>query len=792
MNWRNGMFQGKKKLQKDATKDSRYPISALTGIFILILQFTWFDDFFRFLNSSLENGNVTHPTLCTISAAVIITVFVFLTHKKVHFTKVDFHIVDLFALSLGTFYFLIKLSFWDNMFDTVYYELLVQNNAFVNHAASSDLFFSDKSYLYGLGDRVFYYFRMLLGYRLSTLVNYLIYIVSYYQIKEILNYFSNKYGLDLKNKGKRLSWKGSVIPALSAMILLCEYFVAGMYMIKADLFIVPLLLECIRLIFCKNKLNVYDFLYTSIIVGLSFAIKLTDLFSLLAILPMGLILHRKDINIKTIAAAILPFTAIVSIFIIYTWRAVGNPVYPYYNWIFKGPYATTSKYTWDDRWGPQSLLETIFWPFINFANPLYRYGEIARCSGRLAIGYLSGIGVFAVGLFSKNIRKIVPLALTFLLTVLIWSATAGYCRYAIGIEIFSGVFLAVLVFYLVHLYQQGNKRRFRWSAMFLVVLFCLQFSYAQGIITYMNLDWKGNHQSLFVAASNNKLDEFSKEYQENASLLFNDRGNPVGENAGQIKEELKKVKVWVDAGNTLYPTLFKPNAPIYVTNPFFNKSQQQDALNNLLNKYDDGIYGFEDSAYGAGYALDSFKQKGLVVEKTFTFQTDFLPKDEKITMYKLTTIDNMYKMKIADGSVKPMVNNYISLNNTHAKQLFDFYNVGLSSPDANGIWTVEQNVTVPLYLSSVADKSILRLTASSINEQVADISIGGQDVGTYTVNGSLKTIDIPFTKSMLSHDNIMILKISLPGATKSPADLGISNDVRTLGLDLISLEVIPN
>lgn len=783
------LFKKENSFNVDSYDEKKLSINYLTLAFLLLLLFAWCDDLFRFASSMLSNGKVPYPQICTILGAVLFVLALLFIRKKIHIEKPGFQHIDVIALALGVIYYLLKLPYFENMFDTAYYELWVQNNAFVNHATQGDLFFLDKAYLYALGDRVFYYFRMIFGYRLSTLVNLLIYFVSYYQLKQILYYFGEHFGFNLNRQEKKITLKGSIIPVISAMILLCEYFIVGMYVIKIDLFIVPIMLEYIRILFCKKDLSFTCFVYLGVLSGFGIAVKLTNLFILLPLIVIGLVIHRKDLSLKNILAALAPAFAILSIFVLFAWISVGNPFYPYYNWIFKGPYASAVKYSWDARWGPQNLLETIFWPVINMVKPYYRYSEFGMCSGRLAIGYIFGIILFVSGLFARRLRKLFPLTLVFLLMVLIWSVTAGYCRYAIGIEIFSGLFIFIAVLYLLSIHKQGGISLYRSGAILASVFFGIQFLYAQGIVTYQNLDWKANSTSIFKYELDQIRNQFFYDYADKASLLFTDRGNPAGENAEEIKQELKNVKLWVDVGNgnTLYPTLLKPEAPIYVDNTMFDAETRDQARDNLFSQYKDGIYGFDYSVQGEGYAVAAYKDMGLAVEKSIGFQVDFLPSGQEIIMYKLIP----YTAKITDGTIKPLANNEISLFKNRSEQLFDYWSSGLAEQDDDGLWTAGQEVKIPLYLSDISQDNVLKITASAFGQQQVTVLIDGQELGTYTFTEETSTIEVPFTKELLSDNNILELEFKIPTATVRPIDTGISEDTRYLGIKLYQIKIVP-
>lgn len=781
------------EIKKADTLREPYTLSWLTAVYLIILLAAWGDHFFRFLNSTLAAGKVTHPLFCFIAGCCMIAVVGAVLFRRVRLHGINIRAVDSAVLVPGTLYFFLKLPFMDLSYDSQWYEFLTQQYPFENHL--SDLFFMDKSYLYGLGERVFFYFRMLLGVRGSLIINYLVYVVSYFSIKEIVTWFARESGLELDYTVREITVKGSVIPLLSAMILLCEFFVAGMYVMKPDLFIVPLLLEAVRIFFCKKRLSAGDFVYLGILFGLSIAVKLTFLFALVPLFAVGGILHYREITVKRVICGMVPVLVLLSIYVIYAWSSVGDPLYPYYNWIFKGGYAPVEPYAWDGRWGPKNIVQVLFWPLINFYNPRYRYVELGWCSGRLAVGYLAAIGLCAAALFTKKLRKLFPIGIALLLDVVLWAKTAGYARYAIGIEIFAGVFVAALLFSLTALYRESHVKYIRWSVMGIALLFTLQFLYAQGIITYINLDWRtDNNHSIFTYDVGRRRNKFINVYKKHAKLLFRDRGNPVGSNAGEIRRELAKVDLWIDGYNTLYEVLLQPKARIFVDNIVFPAALKEKQLANLYATCDtERIYGIASSPNGPEYAVDFFNRKGFYIEKTFTFQVDFLPPDQQVTMYKLNTLKVLCAERIADHSVEPLhADSTLRLTPQRGKQLFDYYSYGISGQESDGIWTVKKMAEMPLSLSGIGEKGTLELTLEPFGQQRVIFSIGDTPAGEVRLENGEEKVALPFTKELCSPDGVLILKMKLPDATQSPFSLHLSDDNRLLGVQLRALTVTYN
>ena len=120
-------------------------------------------------------------------------------------------------------------------YDEANYHIYLQENAFTDKINFD--YFAGKNlnaFLFPLGDRMFYIFRYLIGYRLGVILSYFVIICSYYQIKRLLTNLSNK------NKNQKL------IPFFSAAIIFTQVTLTILtYSYYIDSFSIPLILEII-------------------------------------------------------------------------------------------------------------------------------------------------------------------------------------------------------------------------------------------------------------------------------------------------------------------------------------------------------------------------------------------------------------------------------------------------------------------------------------------------------------------------------------------------------------------
>src|SRR4029079_19238510 len=147
-------------------------------------------------------------------------------------------------------------------------------------------------------------------------------------------------------------------------------------------------------------------------------------------------------TLKSIPISALLFLAPFAPFMMVIYRLTGNPVFPLYNGIFKSAYWPQGA-VFDPRWGPWGIYETVVWPVLMYFKP-DRLCEFPFYSGRLSIGYILAAVCLLIARGDRNIRA---LAFTTLLGSILWSATSGYIRYALFLELTSGILLIWLLHY---------------------------------------------------------------------------------------------------------------------------------------------------------------------------------------------------------------------------------------------------------------------------------------------------------------------------------------------------------
>jgi hypothetical protein len=502
-----------------------------------------------------------------------------------------------------------KLPFPDNSTDTMYCEVFYGKFAFLYDPLNMKPFLHFCSGWFSLSNRVFYYFRLLLGYRLSTIINFFIICVSYYKVKEFTIFFF-KY-IDEKKYGNFNKNFSVIIPCLIAFAALFkEYILLGSIIIKGDLFVIPLFFECVLLLFKMKNTGKFH-AYAGLLIGLSITLKLTNIVFFIPIVVYYFIKEHSNLRIKNILITLIFCILPLLPYMVHNTIITGNPVYPFYNGIFKSPYYPIINYK-DNRWGPETIFETIFWPIILLFNQT-RFSELGINSHSLAIGYLVTLLVILLQKKIQALKKIVPICVCLFCSILLWSITTGYARYVIPLEVFSIILMSLFIYTIWNNYFKGAK--------YLIFCCCFSVLFSLGIcannLTSPYWDWSWR-PSVFT-----DLTDYINRAKPNLKYIFNDRiatDNPI------TKHKLNLVRTWVCLGNNAYSTLanskanffltiwnasdivyLDSNTPEKFTKDYF-ESHSNEGLYSIIDNFDERIFKLTE-AYG--FTITNYEEINL-------------------------------------------------------------------------------------------------------------------------------------------------------------------------------------
>ena len=311
-----------------------------------------------------------------------------------------------------------------------------------------------------LADHLFYIPRVLMGYRMGTLLNAAICVLIYYQVNNLLYMLWGSSFREIRTYCRTV-FKQPVIPALLfhesmlslVLVSTCQILMQiSMYMV--DLVPVPLLLELLRMILGEQEEKTIRFGYFAGLCGITAALKLTNVVYLLPLLICFIWGNRAYLTAKRFeicaVLGVLPF----SIYAIYYLVETGSPIYPWFNGIFQSPFFLATNFK-DLRWGPSNPVETLLWPIYAIVRPDYRQNEVYDifpiqmfCAVIACICWVVVLRTPAARKRQHNEAKMLGI---FICAVYLWALTTGHSRYFIFGKLLGGIIFCGL---LVHFYKK--------------------------------------------------------------------------------------------------------------------------------------------------------------------------------------------------------------------------------------------------------------------------------------------------------------------------------------------------
>lgn len=412
------------------------------------------------------------------------------------------------------------------------------------------------TFFFPLSDRIFYYLRVLLGYRLGTLTNTFVFILTYLETRELLK---ELLGSPLQNIRKELNERSktkiqysfgvfTLNESVLALIACCLYYAImdlGTYMI--DLMALPFLLYLLQQLLKKEcDSNIIQLGFFAFLSGCCFALKMPNMIFIAPILLLYLIKNRKYIKWYIFVICLLLGIFPSFPYLLYAYISTGNPVYWTYNSIFKSPYYIDADFK-DMRWGPENFKDLILWPLRLVFNYEERVSEISKSP---QIYLLAGVlGSFAI-LFQSIKSKVwdkryILLVGIFYIICYLWLSSTGYSRYAIFCEIIA----SILAFIAITNLLQSPGKIVKGIAYILLLCLIVQFQYnaVTGINNAYDWSWRG------TTINNLKNGVLA----DNVKWLLRDRGK-IGSD-----EQREKVDIFLETGvSSQLMKNFNPDIPI--------------------------------------------------------------------------------------------------------------------------------------------------------------------------------------------------------------------------------------
>lgn len=386
-------------------------------------------------------------------------------------------VVVLFLSGFALFLFAKRVVFPDISFDTVNYHFFLGKSGFENFPRmfkSSEFFPLGLHSFNPLLDTVNYLVYELLGYRLGTVLSLLALIGS----------FVLSIGIVFRLTEARLTVVAAIfiIPALTVnegLFQVATYFTDNHYTFLALSYVYILMgIEKTE----SSKAFILRLFYLGIVGGLLIS-KLTNVIYMIPFflatiylsLPRLKNLLNDEGGVSKLFIAIfsfsLPAFILPGVYLFDAFQYTGNPVFPYYNSIFKSIYYPYE--SWQFNFGPTTFIERLAYPFIAFRDPT-RLGEVKDLFPDVKLLTTSAVSVilFAVVVVLKvqlNKRVMVFLAMN-AGAFIVWQLLFGYSRYAIALEILLGLSVVVLINRIILAHNFSNYAYLILAPLLLIVL----------------------------------------------------------------------------------------------------------------------------------------------------------------------------------------------------------------------------------------------------------------------------------------------------------------------------------
>jgi hypothetical protein len=435
--------------------------------------------------------------------------------------------------------YMLRAAFPDHSFDVLTYHLLHSERSLHGPLFAPGDFFPTPAPFNPVPDTLTGFSRMILGFRLGTLINVLVLI----------------WAAQITDKILRPLISGAWSRAVCVLVIvLAENLLFEISTYMVDLLALPLMLEATLLTLraeeAGNRRS--NLIHIALLLGASTAFKISNL---AVVLPLVAVCVFKAIQserrnpkrlVKTALLALGAFIAPLLPFAIYMFRLTGNPIFPLANVFFKSPYWPTHG-GWDNRWGPQTFWETTVWPVLIWFKP-ERHSELAVYSGRLSLGFIAAV----VGLvLAWQRQRVWTICFLLVASSLLWSATGlGYSRYGLYQEMLAGVAVIAVASALA---QKSAARLSVGAVVAAILCFTLAAQTALGFSYFLNKEW--GSRVTFIRDPDSYERETKFMLRDRSLLSFlNDEDRSV----------FKDVQLWLETSpeSTGFEVLINPRAPI--------------------------------------------------------------------------------------------------------------------------------------------------------------------------------------------------------------------------------------
>ena len=540
-----------------------------------------------------------------ISSFFVIIINILLVKKKIIGIHNNFSKYDIIFFIILLMLFLTMFVYPDRTFDTLNYHLYLQEHPFGDKIYGD--FFASKninSFTYAFTDRFAYLFRYFLGYRLGILFNYFTIITIYYIIKKII-----KNIIEEKKEIFIVIITILCTLTLSSVELLDSYYI--------DNISVVFLLELFYLTFFE-KYNKKILMYIALLAGFSFVSKISNAFIIIVLAIQYIIKHfseMKKSKIRDYIPAVIIFIIPFFIYLLYTYISTGNPVFPFYNSIFKSKYYYKNNWM-DKRFGPKNIIEVLIWPILMQIHPTRSY-DIGIVELMWAIGYIVCI-INVIRYIYKKIKKKELQTFDYInifsfVLYLVWSKfMLGYTRYGLMV-----LYLGLICTYASLYYLIKNKKRI-FSGLLIISLL---FNIGLEIYCFTSKAQSWSFNNIFSTDYKIRYDG----YKVNLKKLFIDRNINVNFGDDSV--------IGILFNNSGFATMINNTNPIVSLNGGTSTKYTNELLEKRIKNKK--IYSITDSTDIENFFKSLNKKKYKIKNCYGVYEPDFISAGNKLYVFEI-------------------------------------------------------------------------------------------------------------------------------------------------------------
>lgn len=568
-------------------------------LYLLYILFIWLNDVLCFI------WTLNYSIVLTITSALLTAGFAVIFLKEHKLLKTNINGIDIVIFFLILCLCAIRIAIPDTSFDTTNYHIYLQERPFADNVTYN--FFPCRwinTFTVPLADRMFYPFRLILGYRLGVVFNTIVLTIIFSQSKRLLRNFLPQA-------------RPQVIAIFAGICILTEQILTLQCLYYVDLLPIPLLLEIVITI-QKPEYERYDCIYLCLLSGLTIAIKLSNAFFIVLFAIVFIFRNYRNIHLKDIFLGIVVISLPLLPYIINAYIQTGNPFFPFYNSIFDSPYM--DKVNWlDEGFGPKTPVEILVWPIQVFLQPERAY-DISLYWGRLSFSYIGAVGYVIYFVIAKSTKRgragkqpILDSSILYIACCLVWGAfVMGMIRYALFLEVWGGALFLSIVFKFWN--AQGTIKNCASLVLSLLLFFQCAESTHTVLMTSSEPGWR------------NSAIVDSAYWKTNAEALFSDM---------EYNEFIDGVDcIGIVSYNSGYAALLSSSIPVMSLNFGYANEYGKKAFQELYQKYPN-IYVISTES-GMDYTMQRLEEAEIRVTGEIRYSAaDFISNTDRLCLIKI-------------------------------------------------------------------------------------------------------------------------------------------------------------